>query len=161
MKKRLTAASVLAAAVSRSENRENVMRSVLMLSLVASGAWAAGFELKGDAAKGEAKFKQLCVTCHGEKGGGDGPAAAALNPKPAAFNDAKRAAEVTDEYVYKMIKEGGPANGKSPLMVSWKSSLSEQEIRDVAAYVRSLAPKPAAPAEAAPAKGAKPAAKKK
>ena len=33
-------------------------------------------------------FKQKCVVCHGDHGAGDGPGAAALNPKPRAFGDA-------------------------------------------------------------------------
>ena len=33
-------------------------------------------------AKGQAVFKANCVPCHGETGDGNGPAAAALNPKP-------------------------------------------------------------------------------
>jgi cytochrome c553 len=108
---------------------------------------APKFELKGDAAKGEATYKQLCNSCHGDSGKGDGVAGAALNPKPADFTDAKRAAAGTDEYIYKMIKDGGAANGKSPMMVAWGPVLAEdQKIRDVAAYVRSLS-KPAAPAK--------------
>lgn len=119
------------------------------------------FVLGGDPAKGAATFKTLCVSCHGEKGQGDGPAAAALNPRPANFADPKRAAETTDEYVYKMVKDGGAANGKSPLMVGWGPVLNDDaKVRDVAAYVRSLS-KTAAPAPApAPAKDAKPAPKK-
>ena len=33
-------------------------------------------------AKGKASFTTNCMACHGEKGAGDGPGAAALNPKP-------------------------------------------------------------------------------
>lgn len=135
------------------------MKKMMMTALVLAGATAfAGekFELKGDATKGAETYKTLCFTCHGEKGDGNGPAGAALNPKPANFTDAKRAAEVDDLYIYEMIKEGGAAKGKSPLMVSWKASLDDQKIRDVAAYVRAFAPKPAAPAKAdKPAKGKK------
>ncbi len=36
-------------------------------------------------AKGEEIFSQNCASCHGEKGAGDGAAAAALNPKPRNF----------------------------------------------------------------------------
>ncbi len=36
-------------------------------------------------AKGEEIFLQNCSSCHGEKGAGDGAAAAALNPKPRNF----------------------------------------------------------------------------
>lgn len=38
-----------------------------------------------DIAKGEEIFLQNCSSCHGEKGAGDGAAAAALNPKPRNF----------------------------------------------------------------------------
>jgi mono/diheme cytochrome c family protein len=121
-------------------------------------ALAGTFELKGDAAKGEATFKSTCASCHGEKGAGDGAAAAALNPKPAAFTDPERMKTVTDESLYKVISEGGPAIGKSPLMVAWKGMLNDQQVRDVAAYVKTLMPAPAppAPAKAEPkGKGAK------
>jgi mono/diheme cytochrome c family protein len=35
--------------------------------------------------RGKTLFAQNCATCHGEKGAGDGPAAAATNPKPRNF----------------------------------------------------------------------------
>ncbi len=123
----------------------------------APAAPAGKFELKGDAAKGEVTFKTMCAACHGETGKGDGAAAAALNPKPADFTDAKRAAAATDEYVYKMVKDGGAANGKSPMMTPWGPVLNDdQKVRDVAAYVRTLSAKK--PDAAKPAgKDAKPA----
>lgn len=36
-------------------------------------------------AAGEGLFQTNCIACHGAKGAGDGPAAAALNPKPRNF----------------------------------------------------------------------------
>lgn len=141
------------------------MKRLLSAALVlsSSAALAAGFELGGDAKKGAETYKTMCASCHGETGKGDGAASAALNPKPANFQDAARSASVTDEYIYKMIKDGGAANGKSPLMIAWGPSLGDAKVRDVAAYVRSLAPKaaPAAPAKAPEKPAAKPAAKKK
>lgn len=93
----------------------------------------------GDAAKGAAPYKTYCMSCHGEKGDGTGPAAAALNPKPRNFTDKVYMKTLTDDYIVKVITEGGQAVGKSPLMVSWKAVLKPEEIKDVAAYVRSLA----------------------
>ena len=49
---------------------------VLIAGLVSIPAFAADFELKGDAVKGETHYKTLCVSCHGEKGDGNGPLAA-------------------------------------------------------------------------------------
>lgn len=135
------------------------MKIVVLSALVAVPALAGGFELKGDAAKGETHYKTLCVSCHGEKGDGNGPAGSALNPKPSNFTDPANADRLTDEWVYKMIKDGGAANGKSPLMVAWASVLKDDQLRDVSAYVLKFKPaKAAAPAK--PADTKKPAPKK-
>ena len=61
-------------------------------------------------------FSTKCVVCHGDHGAGDGPGAAALNPKPRAFGDATWQASVTDEQIKKTIVEGGAAVGKSAAM---------------------------------------------
>ncbi|MBI3784416.1 MAG: c-type cytochrome [Deltaproteobacteria bacterium] len=70
------------------------------------------------AAMTEAKdiFANRCSTCHGPGGKGDGPAGAALNPKPRDYSDAAWQKTVTDDQIEKIILEGGPAVGKSPLM---------------------------------------------
>lgn len=61
-------------------------------------------------------YKVRCTTCHGPTGKGDGPAAAGLNPKPRDMTSAEWQKSVTDEHIEKIIKGGGPAVGKSPLM---------------------------------------------
>jgi mono/diheme cytochrome c family protein len=63
-------------------------------------------------------FNTKCVVCHGDHGAGDGPGAAALNPKPRAFGDPTWQASVTDEHIRKTIVEGGAAVGKSPAMAA-------------------------------------------
>ena len=63
-------------------------------------------------------FATKCTVCHGDHGAGDGPGAAALNPKPRAFGDAAWQASVTDEQIKKTIVEGGAAVGKSPAMAA-------------------------------------------
>ncbi|HEY5948257.1 MAG TPA: cytochrome c [Kofleriaceae bacterium] len=71
-----------------------------------------------DVAKGKEIFAQRCVPCHGTTGHGDGPASAALNPKPRQFADPDWQKQVTDDYIEKIIKLGGAAVGKSPAMPS-------------------------------------------
>ncbi len=124
----------------------------LAAGLLALPAFAGPSELKGDAAKGEATYKMMCASCHGEKGDGAGAAAAAITPKPTSFTDPANADRLTEEYAYKIIKEGGAANGKSPMMVAWAGSLKEDQLRDVTAYVLKFKPAKAAPAEAKDAK---------
>lgn len=135
---------------------------VLVAGLTALPAFAAGFELKGDAAKGAQQYKTLCASCHGEKGDGNGPAGGALTPKPTNFTDTANSERLTDEWVYKIVKNGGAANGKSPMMIAWSGAMNDQQLRDVSAYVLKFKPAAAAPAapSADPKKDAKKPAKK-
>lgn len=79
-----------------------------------ASATAAG----GGAAAAEALtvFNGKCVVCHGQTGKGDGAGAAALEPKPRNFGDAKWQDSVTDEQIKKTIIGGGLAVGKSAVM---------------------------------------------
>jgi len=87
-------------------------------------------------AAGKEIFTQNCVTCHGEKGLGDGAAAAALDPKPANLQNASQVAG--DIYMHWVISEGGAAAGFSPSMASYKSTLSDDDIWKVITYIKTL-----------------------
>lgn len=87
------------------------------------------------------KYSSLCVTCHGAKGKGNGPAAAALNPKPKAFTDCKAMAKFSDETLFKIIKGGGQSAGFSSMMPAWGGSLTDPQIHDMVEYVRSFCKK--------------------
>lgn len=122
----------------------HALRILAMMALVAGLAATTRaeeeFKISGDPAKGEASYKMYCVACHGETGAGDGAAAAALNPKPRALNDKAYMDSLSDQHIYTVIKDGGPAVGKSMFMTAWGAILKEdQAIHDVAAYVRTLA----------------------
>jgi len=94
--------------------------------------------LRGDARKGGDLYALYCVTCHGKGGKGDGVAAASLDPKPADHSDASYMGRLSDADIYSVIKKGGAAVGKSPLMAPWGGVLPDQQLRDVLAYVRQL-----------------------
>ena len=61
-------------------------------------------------------FTNRCSLCHGATGHGDGPASAALNPKPRNFHDADWQKVVSDGEIEKAIQYGGASVGKAPLM---------------------------------------------
>ena len=94
---------------------------------------------QGDQAKGKGLFTQHCGGYHGPTGKGDGVAAAALNPKPSDLTNKAYMAGLKDQYLFDLIQKGGPAVGRTPLMPPLGSKLKDGEIRDVIAYLRSLA----------------------
>ena len=61
-----------------------------------------------------------------------------ITPPPTKHNDAEYMATLTDDYLFQVIKEGGAAVGKSPMMAPWGGSLSDEQIRAVVAYMRTL-----------------------
>lgn len=63
-------------------------------------------------------YRIRCMTCHGADGTGNGPAAAALNPKPRNYAEATWQQAITDDEIKNIIIVGGAAVGKSPGMPS-------------------------------------------
>ncbi len=85
---------------------------------------------KASIARGQATFKQNCAVCHGAAGRGDGPAGAALNPKPADL--AAMAGEHPDgDFAWKI------ENGRGA-MPPWKGVLTQNQIWDSVNYIKSL-----------------------
>ena len=109
--------------------------------IVPAWAWA---QTKGDPKAGKTKYDASCVGCHGATGKGDGAAAAALNPKPGDFTDGKAMNSLSDKYLFNIIKNGGVAEKKSPLMPA-SPKLKDQEVWNMVAYIRSLAKPPYKP----------------
>ena len=90
------------------------------------------------AADGKEIYSRSCSTCHGPAGKGDGAAAAALNPKPQDLTNKANMSKLDDAYMSNIIAKGGSAVGKSPLMPAF-SQLKDQDVKDLVAYIRSLA----------------------
>jgi cytochrome c oxidase cbb3-type subunit 3 len=109
---------------------------VISLFIVAIMLYSINSFAAGDAAKGKESYNQICASCHGETGKGDGVAAAALDPKPRDLSDAEYVSTLSDEHLFKVIKEGGASVEKSPLMPAWGGVLSDDKIWDVIAYLR-------------------------
>jgi len=98
-----------------------------------------------DKAEGKKYYVTYCSGCHGETGKGDGPAAVSLPVKPANHADGKIMNQLPDKFLFEIISKGGGAVGKSPFMPPWGGELNDKQIRDVIAYLRSLANPPYSP----------------
>lgn len=84
-------------------------------------------------AAGKATFDNQCAACHGTTGRGDGPAAAALSPKPANFNDKAFMQGIPIDCHFWRISEGVVGTGMPP----WRA-LGEDTIWKVLIYERSF-----------------------
>lgn len=93
---------------------------------------------KGSVESGMALYQKNCSSCHGKSGKGDGPAAVSMRPSPRNLTDSAYMQNLSDEYLYKVISYGGSSVDKSPLMPAWGTALSQDQIIDVMAYLRSL-----------------------
>jgi len=88
---------------------------------------------KVDAAKGQQVAAQICAACHNP----DGNSAVAANPKLAGQHA---------EYIYKQLKNfkadgGKPAERNSPVMGGMVAALTDQDMKNVAAWYASQAQK--------------------
>ena len=79
---------------------------------------------------GKKSVETNCGSCHGPAGKGDGPAAAALSPKPANWTSDKLKKETDGELFWKI------SNGRGP-MPPWKH-LPEKERWQIVNYIRQL-----------------------
>jgi mono/diheme cytochrome c family protein len=84
------------------------------------------------AAAGAEVFKVNCESCHGPQGHGDGPAGAALDPTPKNLPELMPL--VGDDFLFWRVSTG--KEGTS--MVAWKGVLTDEQIWQVVAYIRTL-----------------------
>ena len=86
--------------------------------------------------KGKSLFEINCQTCHGEKGEGNGPGSAGLNPKPANLTS-KDVQKQSDGAIFWKITTGFPPTA----MISWRSNLSDKQRWELVDYIRELGKK--------------------
>ena len=84
----------------------------------------------------ETAYTQVCATCHGATGQGDGPGSAILDPKPATFADPAFWAERDDALMVQVIREGGASIGKSIQMAPWGALYDEEQAQLIVDYMR-------------------------
>ena len=98
--------------------------AILLFLLLCTYACDTRIEVDGQLVQVTAKDRKLarfqfigyCAGCHGKYGRGDGPTGKNLAKKPRNWTDRSWQKSVTDERLFKVIREGGEAVGLSSLM---------------------------------------------
>ena len=102
-----------------------IWATCILLAGVASAAEPDGAKL----------YAERCSGCHGDQGGGDGPAAAALVPRPKNFHEL--GGKSVDE-LRVIVKKGKPGT----MMPPFDGVLSDAEIDAVVRHVQHFAAAP-------------------
>jgi mono/diheme cytochrome c family protein len=120
-------------------SRHSFLVCALAIAIAPSAALAA------DLAKGKETFKMICSTCHGEGGKGDGPGGQGIQPPPRDFTkgdfkfDANKNGKPGEDADLKLVISKGAAEfGGSPLMTPWAGAITDADIDNVIAVIRSL-----------------------
>lgn len=92
--------------------------------------------VEAPSAGGKAIYDTRCSPCHGMDGAGDGPAAAAITPKPRNFRDPDFWKGRTKAQLHLVVKEGRPGT----LMPPFEGVVSDAEIEDVVEYLHTFRP---------------------
>ncbi|KPC49355.1 c-type cytochrome [Amantichitinum ursilacus] len=97
------------------------------LVMMSGSVFAAG-PTKGDPAKGKEIVDKVCAACHGA----DGNSVVAANPRLAGQHP---------EYIYKQLTEFKTQKRKNAVMFGMASTLSDDDMHNVAAYFSQQKPK--------------------
>jgi mono/diheme cytochrome c family protein len=106
------------------------MKTFLVLTVVGAlfgSPFLGKIAMADEYAQGKKLYGDKCQICHGVKGDGNGPAGAALSPKPADFTSPKFWQEETDQKIIETIKNG---HGMMPSF-----DLNPIEIKDIIDYL--------------------------
>ena len=84
---------------------------------------------------GQQLFQSRCALCHGKYGEGDGRMAKVIKSPPPANLTISR---LPDDYLEKIIIDGGEGVGRSGQMPPWGMQFSKSEIQSIIQYVKKI-----------------------
>lgn len=109
---------------------------LFFLALLLAGPASA--QDRGDARKGQELYTEKCVLCHGARGEGWDWSKKVAKPPIPVPDLAQVAPERSDQFLFDVVKGGGEAVGKTRFMPPFGFQLTDKEIWDLVAYMRSL-----------------------
>lgn len=111
-----------------------VREAALLTGLLFTAAGAGAIE--GDPTRGQPIATSVCAACHGLDGNSPVP----LNPNLAGQHP---------EYLYKQLRDYKSGERKNPIMSGMAAPLSDEDMRNVAAYFAAQKPRPGVARDAA------------
>ena len=106
----------------------------VVLSAIASMTGAAEIDL----AKAKQTYDQMCAGCHGYRGDGGEGHRGGFSPHVGTLANKAYMEQLPDDYLFLIIKKGGAYMGKIATMPAWEKRLSDDEIRDIVAHIRTF-----------------------
>jgi mono/diheme cytochrome c family protein len=117
--------------------------TVLALSLLLWNGllvWVTAAE-RGEPQRGQQLYRHYCAACHGSEGTGTGrnaPYLEQMGRAPRDHTDVWYMNQLNDAELYRAISEGKRRDGEPPFMPWWGYTLTEQDIWNLVAFIRSL-----------------------
>ena len=93
-----------------------------------------------DPTRGAPLYAQNCSVCHGDSGGGDGPAGVGLEPPPSNLRDGQRLDRLSLYAIYNTLGMGVEGTD----MPAFADQLDDRQRWDLATYIASFSADPAA-----------------
>ncbi|SFU42015.1 cytochrome c oxidase cbb3-type subunit 3 [Nitrosomonas eutropha] len=120
----------------------NISRSVSLLagmSLIFLGSLATPVSAADDQFKhAEKLYDTYCAQCHGADRDGNGLNSTFISVQPRDHSDPKGMGDIPNDEIIEVIKKGGLAANKSVLMPAWGEIFSDEEVDQLAAYLRHI-----------------------
>lgn len=127
------------------KNGEQVKRKQVSILMIAFAAiWPVVSGLLAEPAwpqDAALTYKIYCARCHGTKGAGDGPDAATLKAHPRDFRDCHLMSTISDDTMFKAIKDGGAAVNLPADMPAWNAGLDDKQIHSLIKHIRGFCSK--------------------
>ncbi len=115
--------------------RKSGIVAAAVVAMILSGSWGLAQSARGNPKNGQLLYEQHCLRCHGLSLEGNGPDSHFLIVAPANLQSPRSRAK-TDWELLLAITQGvafSPMHG-------WRDRLTQDQIVDVLAYIRMMAP---------------------
>ncbi len=118
-----------------------IFKLVAFSALVAAVTLPIARANAANLAEAKQNYDAVCAACHGTTGNADGPGAATLSTPPRKFSDCAVMSKISDDTMINVIKNGGGAAHLSAEMQPWGSAFSDDQVKDLVAYIRTFCKK--------------------